>query len=123
MASAKRGLKKWKPNEAVFIHYHFFEPNVRRDKDNVSGYAVKLIQDSLVKARYLKNDGWSQIVNFDYTWAVDKNRPRIEVEIEEATTVNMYDIEELYPDCTVQILRNSLTGDVSVGWWINEKGE
>ena len=33
---------------------------------------------------------------------------------------NLYDIEEIYPDCTVQILKNSITGEVSVGWWPND---
>ena len=35
---------------------------------------------------------------------------------------NLYDIEETHPNCTVQILRNSVTGEVSVGWWENEEG-
>ena len=34
---------------------------------------------------------------------------------------SIYDIEEIYPDCTVQVLRNSVTGEVSVGWWENDK--
>ena len=34
---------------------------------------------------------------------------------------NIFDIEEIYPDCTVQVLRNSVTGEVSVGWWKNEE--
>lgn len=29
---------------------------------------------------------------------------------------NIYDTEEIYHGCTVQVLRNSVTGDVSVGW-------
>lgn len=33
---------------------------------------------------------------------------------------NLYDKEEIYPDCTVQVLTNTATGDVSVGWWKNE---
>ncbi|MCQ4770324.1 hypothetical protein NE579_07590 [Intestinimonas massiliensis] len=32
---------------------------------------------------------------------------------------NIFDIEEIYPNCTVQVLRNSVTGEVSVGWWKN----
>ena len=32
-------------------------------------------------------------------------------------TTNIYDTEEIHHGCTVQILRNSATGDVSVGWW------
>ncbi len=35
------------------------------------------------------------------------------------TEINIYDEEEIYPNCTVQILRNSLTDDISVGWWEN----
>lgn len=30
---------------------------------------------------------------------------------------NMFDKEELYDDCVVQVLTNSITGEVSVGWW------
>ena len=33
---------------------------------------------------------------------------------------NIYDKEEIYPDCTVQVLTNTATGDVSVGWWKND---
>ena len=33
---------------------------------------------------------------------------------------NIFDIEEIHPNCTVQILRNSVTGEVSVGWWPND---
>ena len=33
--------------------------------------------------------------------------------------VNLYDTVELYQDCTVQVLRNSATGQESVGWWRN----
>ena len=32
---------------------------------------------------------------------------------------NIFDIEEIYHDGnrTIQVLRNSITGEVSVGWW------
>lgn len=33
---------------------------------------------------------------------------------------NMYDKEEIYPNCTVQILTNTITGETSVGWWKND---
>lgn len=38
----------------------------------------------------------------------------------EVTGVAIYDEEEIHPNCTVQILRNSVTGDISIGWWDNE---
>ena len=33
---------------------------------------------------------------------------------------NIFDEEEIHENCTVQILRNSITGAVSFGWWENE---
>ncbi|MBO5969081.1 MAG: hypothetical protein J6S14_11360 [Clostridia bacterium] len=33
--------------------------------------------------------------------------------------MNMFDREDLYTDCTVQVLTNTVTGEVSVGWWEN----
>lgn len=32
---------------------------------------------------------------------------------------NIYDKEEIYPNCTVQVLTNTATGETSVGWWKN----
>lgn len=79
---AARGcLRGWKAHGPVILQYTFYERDRRRDKDNVSGYACKVVQDALVKGRYLKNDGWGDIENSEFAWAVDKARPRIEVEI------------------------------------------
>lgn len=32
---------------------------------------------------------------------------------------NIFDKEEIFPNCTVQILTNTVTGEVSIGWWEN----
>lgn len=34
--------------------------------------------------------------------------------------MNIYDQEEIYENCTVQIWSNSKTGKVSIGWWRND---
>lgn len=81
--SAKASLRGWKATGPVVMHYTWYEPNRRRDKDNVSGYGRKVIQDALVKGGYLENDGWADIEGFTDAFAVDKKRPRVEVEIEE----------------------------------------
>lgn len=51
-------------------------------------------------------------------WTADELFPHgfQEAEIE----TNIFDIEEIYPNCTVQILKNSVTGEKSIGWWVNE---
>ena len=33
----------------------------------------------------------------------------------------IFDREEIFTDCTVQVLTNSLTGEQSVGWWPNKE--
>lgn len=34
--------------------------------------------------------------------------------------MDIYDQEEIYPNCTVQVLTNTVTGKVSIGWWRND---
>lgn len=79
--AARRQLKHWKPSGPVFIRYIWVEPNKRRDKDNIAAGGRKIIQDALVTAKYLRNDGWNDITGFSDEFRVDKTEPRIEVEI------------------------------------------
>lgn len=65
----------------VYIKYTFYEPNRKRDKDNISGFAHKVIQDALVATRTLRNDGWNDITGFSDEFKVDRQHPRIEVEL------------------------------------------
>nr|WP_278885619.1 RusA family crossover junction endodeoxyribonuclease [[Ruminococcus] torques] len=67
------------------MRYKWFEKNRRRDLDNVSSFGRKVIQDALVRAHILQNDGWKEIVGFSDEFFVDAHNPRIEVEIEEVT--------------------------------------
>lgn len=38
---------------------------------------------------------------------------------EEPTAVNVYDECEIHTNCTVEIWKNSVTGECSVGWYDN----
>lgn len=67
----------------IFIEYVFYEPNTRRDKDNISGYFHKIFQDAMVQAGLLENDGWKQIDGWSDYFKIDQRDPRIEVYIEE----------------------------------------
>ena len=80
---AYKSIRGYHAERPVIIHYSFFEATKRRDKDNISSYAVKLIQDALVKGGYLDGDGWDEIEGFDFRFAIDRKNPRIEVTIEE----------------------------------------
>ena len=70
--------------EPVTMRYLWVEKDRRRDKDNISSFGRKVIQDALVQGRYLRNDGWNNIVRFSDDFTVDKARPRIVIEIKEA---------------------------------------
>ena len=37
--------------------------------------------------------------------------------------MNIFDQEEIIENCTVQILTNSVTGQVSIGWWRNKEAD
>ena len=81
MWEIKRQLRG-KKFERVSIAFRWFEPNKRRDFDNIC-FAKKFVLDSLQKAGTLANDGWSQIAKFEDEFEVDKANPRVVVEIEE----------------------------------------
>lgn len=65
-------------DKPVFMEYTWYEPNKRRDKDNISSFGRKVIQDALVNAAVLKGDGWKYVVGFSDRFEVDKINPRIE---------------------------------------------
>ena len=83
---AAHSLGKTRFERAVYMVYHWIEPNRRRDKDNISGFGRKVIQDALVKSKILPNDGWNNITGFEDQFDVDRKNPRIVVEI--------YEVEE-----------------------------
>ncbi|HCA28498.1 MAG TPA: hypothetical protein DEP23_02395 [Ruminococcaceae bacterium] len=66
----------------VRITYRWYCKDKRKDKDNVA-FAKKFIQDGLVSAGVLKNDGWNDIDKFADEFYIDRENPRVEVEITE----------------------------------------
>ena len=46
-----------KIKKPVYMEYRWYEKNKRRDLDNISSFGRKVIQDSLVHAHVLENDG------------------------------------------------------------------
>lgn len=65
---------------AVHVHYHWFLPNRRKDLDNVR-FAAKFINDGLVMAGVLPDDSMHYIRGLSDAFDVDREQPRIEVEL------------------------------------------
>lgn len=81
---ARKQLRGFRPAGPVWMKYTWYERNRKRDKDNISSFGRKVIQDGLVKAGVLKNDGWKGIEGFSDRFCVDEKHPRVEIEIMEA---------------------------------------
>jgi len=64
----------------VWITYHWYCKDKRKDKSNIA-FAKKFIEDGLVNAGVLKNDGWNDIEKFADEFYIDRENPRVEVEI------------------------------------------
>ena len=79
----RKDLKKWKATKPVIVHFVYFEPNKKRDKDNIHAFFCKSAMDALQKCGVLKNDGWADVINFTHDFYVDSTKPRVEVYIEE----------------------------------------
>lgn len=108
IAESKKGRGKWQPyNEIKQEHTNIVAwiakseikkqlkkidleitwicKNRRKDKDNIMAGGLKMILDGLVVAGVIKNDGWSEIGSINNHFEVDKDNPRVEVEIREVS--------------------------------------
>lgn len=85
VAMALRRQIRGSLREPVTMRYTWVERDRKRDKDNISSFGRKIIQDAMVKdLRVLRNDGWANIEGFSDRFLVDKSCPRVEIEILEA---------------------------------------
>lgn len=82
-AEARRQLRGLKITNPVVIEYLWVEKKRIRDKSNICAFGRKCIEDGLIKAGVLKNDGWREIKGFSDDFVVDKSNPRIEITIRE----------------------------------------
>lgn len=68
--------------KTVRLAFRWYEPNKMRDLDNIC-FAKKFILDALVDNEVIKTDGWRGVIGFTDQFFIDKDNPRIEVDIEE----------------------------------------
>ena len=65
------------------ITFHWYCKDKRKDPDNIA-FARKFILDGMVKAGVLKNDGWNNVASLSDEFYIDKEKPRIEVQLVES---------------------------------------
>ena len=67
-------------NTPIFVKFKWIEPNKRRDYDNIA-FSKKYIFDAFQELDMLKNDNWIYVKGFEDTFDVDKENPRVIVQI------------------------------------------
>lgn len=78
--TVKQRYKPIRSDKRVRVLFTWFCKNQRKDPDNIA-FAKKFILDGLVTAGILEGDGWKYIKGLSDDFEVDKEFPRIEVEI------------------------------------------
>jgi len=73
--------KKLPKFERVDIVITWHEPNLKRDIDNIAG-GTKFILDGLVRAGTIPDDSQRYINSIVHKFALDRDNPRVEIEIE-----------------------------------------
>jgi len=79
----KKHLKGVQFEGTVELSFRWYEPNKKRDLDNIC-FAKKFILDALVSNGIIVADGWKGVKGFTDHFFVDKEFPRIEVDIKKA---------------------------------------
>ena len=81
--------------EKAYFIITWYEPDLRRDPDNIMA-GQKFIMDGLVQAGVIPDDSQKYIAGIVHRFRVDKRRPRVEVEIIDATKIENFEGQELW---------------------------
>jgi Holliday junction resolvase RusA-like endonuclease len=73
--------KKLPKYEQIDLIITWYEPNLKRDIDNIAG-GTKFILDGLVRAGTIPDDSQRYINSIVHKFALDRQNPRVEIEIE-----------------------------------------
>ena len=62
----------FEPVESCHFSYLVVEKTIKRDPSNVCASSIKFIEDGLVKAGVIPNDGWKNVLSIAPEWLLDR---------------------------------------------------
>lgn len=81
-----KAIKKCLPavhiDKPIRCTYHIYTADKRHDRSNLYSAIEKSFLDALQLAKVIKNDGWDDVLDSVFHTEVDKENPRVVVEIE-----------------------------------------
>lgn len=72
--------QRLKPMPFAHLSYTWYEPNRKRDLDNVAS-ACKFINDALVACKILPNDGWAHVLGISHQFICVGGTAAVHVEL------------------------------------------
>jgi len=80
---------QWDGTEVTKSYFKFtwYRKNRRTDPGNIA-FSEKFILDGMQEAGIIPNDGWKQVKGYIHDFEVDKDSPRVEIEL-----ISIYELE------------------------------
>lgn len=82
-----RAIKKYMPgiqiDKPIRCTFWIYAPDKRHDRGNLSSACEKSFLDAIQLAKVKKNDGFDDVLDSVFHTEIDRNNPRVIVEIEE----------------------------------------
>ena len=72
--------RQLQPVDRAFISVEWTVPNKRKDRSNIR-FAIKFIEDGLIRAGILSSDGWKFVLGHRDSYVVSAQNPHITVTI------------------------------------------
>lgn len=82
LKAIKRCLPSVHIDKPIRCTYRIYTADKRHDRSNLYAAIEKSFLDALQLAKVIKNDGWDDVLDSVFNTAVDKENPRVVVEIE-----------------------------------------
>lgn len=81
LISIKKYLKGVHINKPIKCVFFIYAQDKRHDRGNLCSAVEKSFLDALQQAKVISNDGWDDVMDSEFHTQLDKNNPRVEVEI------------------------------------------
>lgn len=78
----RKDMGKIKIEKPILCRYHYHYPDSRADYSNIHSIFCKYFEDALQECGTIINDNQKYIKGFTADFDIDKEKPRIEVELE-----------------------------------------
>lgn len=79
----RRDLKDVKLKTPIKCTFYIYAQDKMHDRGNLCSATEKSFLDALQETKVIKNDGWNDVLDSTFITELDRNNPRIVVEIEE----------------------------------------